>query len=141
MEYSKFENKYILRLDKEEEIISSLKDFCINNSIRLGNISGLGSTNSIKIGLFDTTKKEYFSKEFTGDFEILNLTGNISTMDREIYLHVHVTISDSELHSYGGHLNSAIVSGTAEIIIETIEGSIDRTYNPNIGLNLFDFKK
>jgi len=140
MDFVKFDNKYIIRLDKGEEILSMLKDFCSKNSIKLGTVYGLGSTNVITIGLFNTHDKKYYSKEFKGDFEILNLTGNISTMNGETYLHLHVSISDSDLRSYGGHLNSAIVSGTAEIIVESIEGAVDRKFDSEIGLNLYNFK-
>lgn len=139
MDYKKLKDKYILRLDKGEEVLSSLKEFCQDHSINLGEISGLGSTNDVTIGLFNTKEKKYYSKKFSGDFEIINLTGNISTMDDEIYLHIHTVISDYELNAYGGHLNSAIVSGTAEIIINVIEGNVNRKFDSNIGLNLFEF--
>ncbi|MDK2906553.1 DNA-binding protein [Petrotoga sp. HWH.PT.55.6.1] len=141
MDFAKFGSKYIVRLDKGEEIVSMLKDFCSKNSIKLGTVYGLGSTNAITIGLFNTHEKKYYSKEFKGDFEILNLTGNISTMNEDTYLHLHVSISDSDLRSYGGHLNSAIVSGTAEIIVESIEGTVDRKFDSEIGLNLYNFKR
>ncbi|HOB16531.1 MAG TPA: DNA-binding protein [Defluviitoga sp.] len=141
MDFIKNENKYILRLDKGEEIVSTLADFCKENSITLGKITGLGSTNKVKIGLFNTHTKRYSSKEFTGDFEIVNLTGNISTMNKEPYLHIHATISDSNLDAFGGHLNYAIISGTAEIIIESLPGYVDREFSEEIGLNLFKFIK
>ena len=48
MDFQKFENNYLLRLDKGEEIISTLLDFCTKHSISLGKISGLGSTNKVK---------------------------------------------------------------------------------------------
>ena len=141
MDFVKYENTYVLRLDKGEEIVSSLMDFCLNHSISLGKISGIGSTNKVKIGLFNTHTKRYSSKEFIGDFEIVNLTGNISTMNNEPYLHIHATISDSNLDAFGGHLNSAIISGTAEIFIERLPVQVDREFSEEIGLNLFKFIK
>ena len=141
MDFQKFENNYLLRLDKGEEIVSTLLDFCTKHSISLGKISGLGSTNKVKIGLFNTHTKRYSSKEYIGDFEIVNLTGNISTMNDEPYLHIHATISDSNLDAFAGHLNSAIISGTAEIFIECLPGRVDRKFSEEIGLNLFRFIK
>ena len=40
---------------------------------------------------------------------------------------------------FGGHLNEAYVSATCEMIIEIIEGKIDRYFDQEIGLNLFKF--
>lgn len=41
-------------------------------------------------------------------------------MNGEIYLHLHIGLSDSKYNAYGGHLTSALISGTGEIIIEEI---------------------
>ena len=40
---------------------------------------------------------------------------------------------------FGGHLNRAIVSATCEMIINIIDGRVDRYFDEEIGLNLFEF--
>lgn len=132
----KFGSKFIVRLDKGEEIVQSLMKICVENNIRLGSITGIGATNQATIGLFDPKTKEYSSQELTGNFEIAPLVGNISTMKGEIYLHLHINLGDDKQHSWSGHLNSAIVSATFEAVIDTIDGEIDRELDPDIGLNL-----
>jgi hypothetical protein len=139
MEFKKFGNKFLIRIDKGEEIVDTLKKFCQDNGITLGSITGLGATNKVKVGLYDVSKKEYFSKELSGNYEISPLYGNISTMNNEIYLHIHINLCDSSYNSFGGHLNYAIVSATFEGIIEKIDGTIDRELNEEIGLNLIKF--
>ena len=44
--------------------------------------------------------------------------------------------SNSKYNAYGGHLNSAIISETDEIVIEEIGGKIEREFNEEVGLNL-----
>ena len=44
--------------------------------------------------------------------------------------------SNSKYDAYGGHLNSAVISGTGEIVIEEIGGKIEREFNEEVGLNL-----
>ncbi|MFW6268777.1 MAG: PPC domain-containing DNA-binding protein [Bacillota bacterium] len=139
MEYKKFDSQYVVRIDKGEEIVDTLREFCKENDINLGSVSGIGAVDKIKIGLFETSSKEYHGTELNGDHEITNLTGNISTKDDEIYLHLHINLSDSKYNTYGGHLNSAVVSGTCEIIINEIEGKVDREFSDEIGLNLYKF--
>jgi hypothetical protein len=139
MEFKKFENKFLIRIDKGEEIVETLKKFCRDNEILLGSITGLGATNRVKVGLYDVDKKEYFSKELVGNYEIAPLYGNISTMNKETYLHLHINLCDSNYNSFGGHLNYAIVSATFEGIIEKIDGKVDRELDKEIGLNLIKF--
>jgi uncharacterized protein len=136
MIFRKFGNKYILRIDRGEEVVATLKAFCTENRITLGSVSAIGAANRATIGLFNTKTKQYQSTELTGDFEITSLTGNISTMNGEVYLHLHATLSDDKYHTFGGHLNAAIVSGTCEFIIDAIDGACDRKFSDDVGLNL-----
>lgn len=137
MDLKKIGNKIIVRIDKGEEIIESLKQICKNINLKSGSLSGIGAVNKVTMGLFKTKPKQYHSKELIGDFEITSLSGNISTMNGEVYLHCHTNISDMEFNTFGGHLNSAIVSSTCEIIIDVIDGEVGRKFSEEIGLNLF----
>ena len=130
-------DKIVVRIDKDEEIVEIVKHVCSDNNVRLGSVNGIGSTNQVTIGLFDTGTKQYLSKELVGEYEITNLAGNISTMNGEVYLHLHITLSDAHYNAFGGHLNSAIVSGTCEVVIDVIEGEVDRAFSEEIGLNLY----
>ena len=136
MKLRKFGNKLVVRIDKGEEIVETLTQLCKKNKIKLGSVSGVGGIERVTVGSFKAKTKEYFSQELIGDYEITNLIGNISTMKGKIYLHLHITISDSNNNAFGGHLNSAIISTTGEIIIEEIKGEIEREFNEEVKLNL-----
>lgn len=138
MKFERFGSKYVLRLDKGEEIVEVLKQFCIDNGITLGSVSGIGAVNRAKIGLFETQTKEYKSTVLEGAYEITGLTGNISTMNGEVYLHFHINLSDANFNTFGGHLNFAYISATCEIIVDTIDGNVDRRFDEDIGLNIFN---
>lgn len=139
MEFKKFGGKYIIRLEKGEEIVSTITELVKKEKISLGRISGIGAVNRVVVGLFELETKEYHKKEFNGAFEILNLSGNISQMEEKEYLHFHITIGDKDFNAYGGHLNEAVVSATAELIIDVIDGSVDRYFDEGVGLNLLKF--
>ncbi len=132
-------NHWIVRIDKGEEIVATLEQFCRQKGIRLGTVSGIGATDHATIGLFRTRTKEYVRKEVTGDHEITSLTGNISRMEGEVYLHLHISLSDANYHTFGGHLNSAVVSATCEIVVRALDGEVDREFSEEIGLNLYRF--
>jgi len=135
MNYKQFNNKVVVRIDKGEELVDCLKMICKKLDIKLGSIVGIGSTDKVTIDLLNTKTKKYQSKEFTGDHEIAALIGNITTMNDEVYLHLHITICNIEHKAIGGHLSSAIISATFEGFIDIIEGQVAREYNDDIGLN------
>jgi len=141
MEYKRYNNKLILRIERGEEVMESIERLCQKEGIRLGSISGLGAADFIKVGLYNIHKKEYHQKTFEGEFEITNITGNISQMNNSLYLHLHITFSNDELRAFGGHLNELRISATAEIVIDIIDGESNRFNDDETGLNLLCWNK
>ena len=139
MEYRKFNNTIVARIDKGEEILDKIKEIALKENIKLANINALGATNDFTVGVFKTAEKKYYSNNFTGDFEIVSLTGTINTMNGEFYSHIHMSAGNDKGEVFGGHLNRAIVSATCEMVINIIDGTVDRVFNDEIGLNLFKF--
>ena len=58
---------------------------------------------------------------------------------RETYTHFHISVADESGNVYGGHLTEAVISGTGELVLTEIEGTVDRKFDEEIGLNLFEF--
>ncbi len=136
MEYKRYGSKILVRLDPGEEILAEVSKVCKAENVRLANVSGIGAVNKATVGLFKPDSKEYFSTTLDKPFEITNLTGNVSEMNNALYLHLHITLADIEHNAFGGHLNEAIISATAEIWIDIVDGKIDREFSDTIGLNL-----
>lgn len=140
MEILKAKDKYIIRIDKGEEVMQCMKKFIEEENVRAGSITGIGAVDLIETGLYNTTKKAYDAKIFEGDFEITNFSGNITTMNGEHYLHMHITFTDEDLRAYGGHLNNAIISGACEIVVDVIDATIERKLDEDVKLNILKFK-
>lgn len=136
MEYKKFKNTIIARIDKNEEILESLKSLAQKESINLAEVSALGAVRSFTVGVFKTEEKIFSPNTFTGEYEIVSLTGTVTTMNGEFYAHIHMSAGDEHGNVFGGHLSEAIVSATCEMVITIIDGSVDRRFDENIGLNL-----
>ena len=139
MEYRRFNNQIVVRIDKGEEILEKIKEIALKEDIKLANINALGATNDFTVGVFKVDEKKYYSIEFKGNFEIVSLTGTINTMNDEFYTHIHMSAGNDKGEVFGGHLNKAIVSATCEMIITIIDGRVDRYFDEDVGLNLFKF--
>ena len=139
MQFRRFGNKYFVRIDRGEEIISSLKNFCEKEKITLAEVKALGAVDDFNVGLFDVETKQYHKNHFQFPAEITSLWGTVTTKDGKFYPHIHMSAGDKDGHVFGGHLNNARVSATCEMIVEVSEGTVERKFSEEIGLNLFEF--
>ncbi len=139
MEYKRFGNTLVVRMDKGEEILEQLQRVSEKEGIRLASVSALGAVNDLTVGVFNTVEKKYYSNRFEGPFEIVSLTGTVSTMDGSYYAHLHMSAGNDRGEVFGGHLNRAVVSATCEMVVQVIDGEVDRRFDPDVGLNLFRF--
>ena len=139
MEYKKFGNKIIARIDKGEEILEKIKEIALKENIKLANVNALGATNDFTVGVYKVNEKKYYSNSFKGAYEIVSLTGSINTMNEKFYTHIHMSCGDEKGNVVGGHLNNAIVSATCEMFIDIIDGKVDMFNDEDTGLNLFKF--
>ena len=140
MEYRKFGNTIFARIDRDEEILEKLKEISVKENIKLAHVSALGATNDFTVGVFNVDEKKYYANSFSGNFEIVSLTGTVTTMDGEFYAHLHMSAGNDKGEVFGGHLNRARISATCEMVITVTDGKVERKFNEDVGLNLFDFQ-
>ena len=139
MDYRRFGDTLVIRLDQDEEIIENLRAIAEKEQIKLASVEALGAINDFTVGVFDTVEKKYYSNRFQGAYEIVSLTGTITTKDGAFYQHLHMSAGESSGAVFGGHLSRAVVSATCEMIVRVIDGRVERVLDPDIGLNLFRF--
>ena len=137
MVYVRKDNLIALRLEKGEEIIESLKELCVKENITAASVTGIGATADATVGVLNVPNKKYEKKNITENMEITSLCGNITRQGDAPYIHVHITLASIDA-TYGGHLNSAIISATAEIFIHVMDVKLGRFYDEETGLNLIE---
>ena len=138
MQYRKVENGYFLRLEKGEEVLSSIIQFATKENVNSGAFFGLGAINNFELGYYDLKTRKYEKEKFEEDMEVGNITGNIASLDEKPFVHTHVTVSGKDLKAYTGHLFSAEVALTLELFVFTASTKIERKMDSAIGLNLLD---
>ncbi len=149
MEYRRFGDKIVVRIDKGEELCAMLLELAEKEDIRMAGVTGIGASGDVTLGVFNPRIKEYKSVRYEGDYEIASVTGNLSRRDGKPYLHLHAVIGDPtrkfEWHhnpsgvTYSGHLNAAVISATCELVIDVIDGEVGRKFSDEVGLNLYEF--
>ena len=139
MEYRRFNDIYIVRMDRGEEIVATLADLCEKENIQLASVAAIGAVDRAVVGLYDVGEKVYHKKEFNEPMEIASLLGTVTEKDGKPYLHLHATLCDAQMQTHGGHVNELHISATCEMVLRLIPGEVGRRLDEAIGLNLFDF--
>lgn len=140
MEYKRFGNQIVARLDYGEDISEKVLELAEKENINLASVSGIGAVNDCTVGVFNTETKVYDENHLTGsNFEIAALGGTLTTMDGKHYQHLHIVCANSKCEAIGGHLINSKISLTCELVINVIEGKLDRKYSEKVGINLINF--
>ena len=102
---------YTFRLSAGQDLFDAIDAFVLQNQIEAGCVlSGVGSLTHAILRL---ANREIHS-EYHGYFEIVSITGTVSIHGS----HLHVSISDENGYTIGGHLVSGCkIYTTAEIVI------------------------
>lgn len=131
----------IIRVDRDEEILAKLKEVALDKQVHAAAVNAIGAVGEFTIGVFKTAEKQFLSKTYRGAFEMVSLLGTIGTLDGEFTCHLHMCAADESGIAVGGHLTRAVVSATAEIVLYLLDGTLERSYDSETGLNLLDFEK
>jgi len=144
MEYRNYNNVIYLRLDRGDEVLSSILDVCKKEGIKSCVFSGIGGCDYAKLGTFRPEQGTYGEYEKRGMLELVSLNGDVKDSDQGPLIHAHACLSfeeNGEIKLTGGHLLSLRVLITAEIEIRPVVGGVIKTKPGQIpGPKVWDFE-
>lgn len=113
-------DNYTFRLKPGDDLFESLEEFVHEKKIEAGCVlSGVGSLTRAVLRLANRS----FYSEYEGYFEIVSLTGTVSVHGS----HIHISISDGDGKTIGGHLVPGCkVYTTAEIVLAVFPNLVYR---------------
>jgi predicted DNA-binding protein with PD1-like motif len=111
---------YTFRLKPGQDLFDSISLFAAQNHVEAGCVlSGVGSLRRAAIRFANQEKVVVLE----GYFEIVSLTGTVSVHGS----HLHLSISDGEGKTIGGHFESGCtIYTTAEIVVAVFEDVVYR---------------
>lgn len=128
------DNLYVIRIEVGEEIVDEIISFCKDLDIHSAEITGIGAVGEAELMHYSVERKQYSSRNFEEELEICSLFGFIT----EAGLHTHIVLANNRMQTFGGHLKSAIVSGTCELTLKKIPMKLKRFHEEQTGLKVLD---
>jgi predicted DNA-binding protein with PD1-like motif len=59
MEYRRFGDRIAVRMDRGDEVCAKLLELAEKENIRLASVTGIGASNDVTLGVFNTAEKKY----------------------------------------------------------------------------------
>jgi predicted DNA-binding protein with PD1-like motif len=133
VESRRTEDGYLVRLVPGEEVLETITGFLRRHAVASGTVTGIGALTGIELGFFRRTDGSYVRRMLTGEWELLALTGNMSRMNGEPFVHAHVVVGDESFRALGGHLFRGVVTVAAELALRTSAVAVERVRDPDLG--------
>jgi len=129
---------YALVFDIGDEPLEGLLRFAHEERIDAAGFTAIGAFSDAELGYFDWQKKDYERIRIDEQVEVLSLLGDIAVgPGREgKKVHAHVVLGRRDGTTRGGHLLSARVRPTLEVIATESAGFLRREHDPVTGLAL-----
>jgi len=134
-------DKYVIRLESGDDILQSLRQFATAKRLSAGLLEGIGSLSKVKLGHYDFKTRKYSYQTVEDDLEILNLSGNIASMNSQPIPHLHVTLGRRDFSVIGGHLDEGSSANMVEIGILKLPGKLVKAKDEEIGLNVLQLAR
>ena len=113
------EREIVIRMVDGEDLVAELLSICVEGAVVLG---GIGMVRDARFGYWNGS--EYEEHAVSEPTELLSMQGNIALREGERMVHCHVTVARRDGSVTGGHLISAIVANTAEIVLGLPSGIV-----------------
>jgi uncharacterized protein len=119
-----------------EEPVAGLTRFAEEQDLAASSFTAIGAFSEALLGYFDWEKKDYERIAVKEQVEVLGLLGDIALQGDKKKVHAHAVLGRRDGSAWGGHLLSARVRPTLEVIVTASPAHLRRIYDPESGLAL-----
>ena len=138
--FSWVQKVHYVKFEKDQLLLQSLNQYAKDNNIKTAEISFIVAVQNVNVMYFNQSKKEYDKHKFEGGHEGLSGLGNVSILEGEPFVHVHMTVADKNGNAFGGHLDEGTKIWLIEAVIKepTFFGKgIERHFDDELCLSVW----
>jgi predicted DNA-binding protein with PD1-like motif len=139
LKQGKISGVIVERFDTGDDFLEALNALVLRNEVSAGSFTAIGAVQKATVGCFLGSGK-YSNTSLQGPLEIVSCLGNVSIKEGVPSVHAHITLSDKEGKTYGGHLMpGTTVGATIELTLHSYgHMGLTRKFDPSTKLFLLD---
>ena len=126
----------VLRFEEGDEVMHGIRKFAKKQGMASAWFWAIGAAMLVELGSYDHNQKDHFRKTFEEDLELVQLCGNVATLEGKVALHAHGTFSSSDFQTIGGHVFQIVTGPAVEVFFHKIDDPLMRRFDEETQLNL-----
>jgi predicted DNA-binding protein with PD1-like motif len=127
--------------DAGDELNEGLKQFASQERLGAAHFTGIGAFANVTFAWFDLESKAYRPIVIDEQVELLSLIGDVTESNGKPAVHAHLCVAKRDGSAHGGHLQSARVRPTLELILIESPAHLRKSFRPEFGLALIDLDR
>ena len=128
---------YILVFETGDELAEGLLHFAQEQKLSAASFKAIGALSSVRLGWLSWENKKYEpSVALDEQVELCSLIGDVALLDGQPLIHAHAVIGRKDGTAHGGHLLSAHIRPTCEVVLTESPVQLQKAVDPEAGIAL-----
>jgi predicted DNA-binding protein with PD1-like motif len=130
--------QYAVIFYQGDEASSGLLEFAEKYGVTSAHFTAIGALDGATLGWFDPQRKMYKKIPINGQHEVIGMSGDIALYEGKPVVHTHMIVGSPDGTTRAGHVLSAYVSPTLEVMVTVDPITMQKRLDPATDLTLID---
>src|SRR5579863_1343977 len=130
--------RYAVIFYQGDEAFSGLLEFAEKYQVTSAHFTAIGALSGATLGWFDPQRKMYKKIPIVGQHEVIGMSGDIALYQGKPVVHTHMVVGNSDGTTRAGHVLTADVSPTLEVMVTVDPVTTRKRFDPATDLTLID---
>src|SRR3984957_992071 len=130
--------QYAVIFYEGDEAFSGLLEFAQKYQVTSAHFTAIGALSGATLGWFDPQRKMYKKIPIVGQHEVIGMSGDVALYQEKPVVHAHMVVGNSDGTPRAGHVLTAYVSPTLEVMVTVDPITMQKRLDPATDLTLID---
>ena len=130
--------QYAVIFYQGDEAFSGLLEFAQKYHVTSAHFTAIGAVSGATLAWFDPQRKMYKKIPIVGQHEVIGMSGDIALYQGKPVVHTHMVVGGPDGTTLGGHVLSADVSPTLEVMLTVDPVTMQKRFDPATDLTLIE---